>query len=320
MDILNSADLKSLAAQKGKWCVSLYMPTHRVGREQQQDPIRLKNLLAEAEAKLLANGLRRPDVQKLMSAAEELLPNTDFWRHQGDGLAIFMSNDFHVTYRLPMEFDELLVIANKFHIKPLIPLLGRVGRFYILAVSINNIRLFEGTPDTINEIKLNFPTSMDEALWMDEPERYLNLHSSSSSTRGAAVFHGHGIGDEDKKNILRFFQSVNEGINNLIEDKTPPMVVAGVDYLVPLYRETSTYRNILKDHVDGNPDRENLSELHADAWEIVKPIFEESQKKAFEKYQQFSGQQNALATSDLVKAVKAATFGQVESLFVPLGE
>ena len=38
MDILNPADLKSLIAQQGKWSVSLYMPTHRVGREQQQDP------------------------------------------------------------------------------------------------------------------------------------------------------------------------------------------------------------------------------------------------------------------------------------------
>src|SRR5919108_4880738 len=108
MDILNPADLKSLIAQQGKWCVSLYMPTHRVGREQQQDPIRLKNLLAEAETKLLANGLRRPDVQKLMRPAEELLWNRDFWRHQGDGLAIFLTNDFYKVFWLPVEFEALL--------------------------------------------------------------------------------------------------------------------------------------------------------------------------------------------------------------------
>ena len=37
MDILNPTALKSLIAQEGKWCVSLYMPTHRIGREQQQN-------------------------------------------------------------------------------------------------------------------------------------------------------------------------------------------------------------------------------------------------------------------------------------------
>ncbi len=107
MDILNPTDLKTLRAQQGKWCISIYMPTHRVGREQQQDPVRLKNLLAEAEAKLLANGLRRPKVQKLMQPAEELLWDKDFWQHQGDGLAIFLSNDSFAKYRLPVSFEEL---------------------------------------------------------------------------------------------------------------------------------------------------------------------------------------------------------------------
>ncbi len=319
MDILNPADLKSLIAQQGKWSVSLYMPTHRVGREQQQDPIRLKNLLAEAETKLLANGLRRPEVEKLMRPAEELLWRDSFWRHQSDGLAIFLSNEFSAIYRLPAEFEELLVIANNFHIKPLLPLLGRVGKFYILALSLNNVRLFQATPDTMSEIALKFPTSMDESLWMDEPERYLNLHSGSASTGEAGIFHGHGIDDDEKKNILRFFQSVDEGLNVLIEDKTIPMILAGVDYLLPIYREASTYQNVLKDGITGNPDRENLRELHEQAWKIVKPIFEESQKKVFEKYEQLSGRRSAQATSDLSTAVKAARFRQVETLFVPLG-
>jgi hypothetical protein len=83
MDILNPTALKSLIAHQGKWRVSLYMPTHRVGREQHQNPVRLKNLLAEAEAKLLATRIRRPEVQKLMQPAEELLWNKDFWQHQG---------------------------------------------------------------------------------------------------------------------------------------------------------------------------------------------------------------------------------------------
>jgi hypothetical protein len=323
MDILNPTALKSLIAKQGKWCVSIYMPTHRVGRDQQQDPIRLKNLLAEGEAKLLAIGLRRPEVQKLMRPAEELLWNRDFWQHQSDGLAIFLSNDSSTVYRLPFAFEDLIVITNTFHIKPLLPLLARVGKFYILAISMNSVRLFEATPDTIRELALNFPTNMEEALWMDEPEKYLNLHSDSISLNpskgGSGIFHGHGIEDAEKSRILRFFQSVNEGINNLIEDKTVPMILAGVEYLLPIYREANTYRNVLKDGVTGNPDREDLQELHNEAWNIVRPIFEESQKKAYEKYQQMNGQQNGLATNDLSTAVKAATFGQVETLFVPLG-
>jgi hypothetical protein len=323
MDILNPTDLKSLIAQQGKWCVSLYMPTHRMGRDQQQDPIRLKNLLAEAETKLLANGVRRPEVQKLMRPAEELLWNGDFWQHQSNGLAIFLSMDFSVIYRLPTPFEELLLIGSNFHIKPLLPLLGRGIKFYVLAVSLNSVRLFQGNAETMSEIELNFPTSMAESLRMDERERYLNLHSGSMSMSegrgGAGIFHGHGIGDDDKKNILHFFQSVDQDLNALLEDKTIPMVLAAVDYLLPLYHEASTYNNLLEDGIIGNPDRENLQELHEQAWNIIKPIFEESQKKAFEKFQQLSGQGSPLAVNDVTSAVKAAKFGQVEALFVPLG-
>jgi hypothetical protein len=323
MDILNPAALKSLITQQGKWSVSLYMPTHRAGNEQQQNPIRLKNLLAEAETKLLANGLRRPEAEKLMSPAEELLWNADFWQHQGDGLAIFLSDGFHVIYRLPNNFEELLIVSNSFHIKPLVPCLDRGIKFYVFAVSLNNIRLFQATADSISEVTLNFPTSMKQALWMDEPERYLNLHSGSVSQHegkgGAAIFHGHNVADEEKTNILRFFQSVNEGLNTLLEDKNVPMVLAGVDYLLSMYREVTTYRNVLSDSVPGNPGREDLNELHQQASNIVRPVFEETQNKAFEKYEQLDGQKNGLATSDLPTAVKAARFGQVETLFVSLG-
>lgn len=322
MDILIPASLKSLIAQQGKWCVSLYMPTHRAGPEQQQDPIRLKNLLAEAETKLLATGLRRPEVQKLMQAAEDLLWNRDFWQHQGDGLAIFLTNDFHKVYRLPVEFEELLITGTSFHIKPLLPCLGRGIKFYVLAVSLNNVRLFEGNADTMSELALDFPTSMNEALWMDDPEKYLNMHSGSISTAegrgGAGIFHGHDPADEEKKNILRFFQGVSQGLNDLLQEKTIPMVLAGVEYLLPFYREASSYTNLLEDSISGNPDREDLKELHERAWKIVKPIFEQNQKKAFEKYEQLHGQGSNLAASDLTEVVKAAIFGQIETLFVPL--
>jgi hypothetical protein len=323
MDILNPAALKSLIAEGGKWCVSLYMPTHRLGREKQQDPIRLKNLLAEAETKLLAHGLRRPEVQKMMRPAEELLWDKRFWQHQGNGLAIFLTDNFQRVYRLPAAFEEFLLITNSFHIKPLLPLLGRGEKFYVLAVSLNNVRLLEGNADTMTEIELNFPTSMKEVLGTEDPERSLNLYSGSTSTEHARgegrIYHGHNAGDDEKKDILRFFQAVNQSLNDLLQERTIPMVLAGVDYLLPIYREASSYNNLLEGDIRGNVERENVKDLHAEAWKIVKPIFEESQKKAYEKFEQLKGQGSDLATSDLNETIRAAKFGQVETLFVPLG-
>jgi hypothetical protein len=323
MDVLNRADLQELIEATREWCISLYMPTHPIGREQQQNPTRLKNLLTRAKKDLSEYGLRRPDIEELLHPAEELLLDRDFWQHLSEGLAVFLSNKFFQTYRLPARFEELLLIANNFHIKPLLPLLSTEGKFYILAINLNGIKLFLATKDTISEVELTgIRTNIEEALWMDEPERHLDLHTATSSTgRGAgpAIFHGQGIGDEDKANILRFFHYFDQELSALLKDKSILMIPAGVDYLLPLYREANTYNNLLKEALIGAPEKLPIKELHKRAWQIIEPIFRERQQQAIQQFEELNGQQSDLVTSDLNTAVKAAKFGQVGTLFVPLG-
>jgi hypothetical protein len=183
MDTLDQMELKQIAGISGEWCVSLYLPTHRAGRETQQDPTRLRNLSAQAQERLIEYGVRRPDVKELMRPVEGLLSDASFWQHQGDGLAVFLSPEFSRTFRLPSQFEELAVVGRKFHIKPLLPLLNGNGQFHILAISLNRIRLFLGTRDTMTEVDLSgIPTSREEALHMDDPEKHLDFHTGSTST------------------------------------------------------------------------------------------------------------------------------------------
>lgn len=323
MDILNRSDIHELIEVTGEWCISLYMPAHPIGWEQQQNTIRLRNLLSRARKDLSEYGLRSPAIEGLLRPAEELLLDRDFWQHQSDGLAVFMSDNFSRTYRLPAKFEELLVIASNFHIKPLLPLLSSNGKFYILAINLNGIKLFLGTKDTISEVELTGThTNVEEALWMDEPERHLDMHTASNSTGrggGAAIFHGQSIRDEDKTNILRFFHYFDQELSALLKDKSTLMIPAGVDYLLPLYREANTYDNLLQEALIGAPERLPIKELHKRAWQIIEPIFRERQEQAIQQFEELNGQQSDLVTSDLNKAVKAAKFGQVGTLFVPLG-
>lgn len=322
MDILRQKDLKQLIETTGECCVSVYMPTHRAGREQQQDPIRFKNLVTRAQERLLGYGLRRSEVQELMRPAEKLLADGDFWQHQSDGLAVFLSSRFSQTYRLPSSFNELVSIANNFHIKPLLPLLSENGQFYILAISLNKIRLFLATRDTVNEMQLSgVPTSMQAALYIDEPEKHLDYHTTSTSGNKPAVYHGQGVqsGEEEKKNILRYFQYVDEGLRNLLDDMNIPMVLAGVDYLLPIYQAANTYHGLLKDGLEGNPDNLSARELHRRAWKLVEPIFHADQQEAMQQFEQLHGKQSNLASNDLKTVVKAAQYGRIDTLFVPLG-
>jgi hypothetical protein len=326
MDILKRADVQELIEVKENRCVSIYLPTHPVGAEQQQNPIRLKNLLNQAKKDLLSHGLRRPEVEELLRPAEDLLLDPGFWQHQGEGLAVFLSKDFARSYRLPSRFNELLVIEDNFHISPLLPQLSAEGRYYILAINLNGIRLFLATRDTINEIELSgVRNSMEETLWMDDREKHLNFYvTGSSAERGRAggqslIFHGHGVGDPDKANILRFFNYFDQELSSRLEDKSILMLPAGVDYLIPLYREANTYSNLLPQASIAAPEKLALKELHKRSWEIMEPIFKEHQDQAIEQLQELDGQQSELVTTDLSKVVKAAQFGQIGTLFVPLG-
>jgi hypothetical protein len=190
---------------------------------------------------------------------------------------------------------------------------------------MNNVRLFLGTRYTIDEIDLgDIPTNMQDALWMDDPEKHTDFHTGTSSTSSEgirqAVFHGHGGKEsEEKTNILRFFQHIDRGLNDLLEEKDIPMVLAGVDYLLSIYREANTYANILNDGLEGNPEELGGKELHQLAWKLIQPIFKEEQKQALERFKQLDGQGNELASADLRTVVKAANFGRVDTLIVPLG-
>ncbi|MBN1537382.1 MAG: hypothetical protein JW908_11665 [Anaerolineales bacterium] len=326
MDILKRKDIMSLMEISGDWCISLYMPTHRFGKAQQQDPIRLKNLVTQAQDMLLMYGLRMPDVQELMQPIEKLQLNRHFWDHQSDGLAIFLTANFFRTYRLPARFDDFVLVSKFFHVKPLLPLLSGDGQYYILAISMNEIRLMLGTRDTIDTVDLEgVPTNMQEALWMNDPEKHLGFRTSvSSSGREGlrrSVFHGHGAKSDERKkvDILRYFQSVDKGIISLLDDQTIPMVLVGVDYLLPIYHQANTYAGLLDEGLEGNPEQVSEKDLQQSTWELVEPIFTKNKEQAREKFELLHSQKSLLASNDLETVVKKARHGQVETLMVSLG-
>ncbi len=157
---------------------------------------------------------------------------------------------------------------------------------------------------------------------MDDPEKHVDFHTGAGSSgregKRQAVFHGHGSKQsEEKTNILRYFQKVDRGLKDLLEEQTIPMVLAGVDYLLPIYHKANTYQGLMEKGLEGNPEELNEKELHKLAWNLVEPIFKEEQKQMLEQFKQLHGQQSDRASDDLKTVVKAANFGQVETLFVP---
>ena len=324
MDILTRAKLERLMRKEQQWCVSIYMPTHRTGREAQQDPIRLKNLLGEAEKRLSDQGVGTRDVQQMLEPAAKLLLDSDFWQHQSDGLAIFITSNRVRHYRLPLNFEEFVAVMDHFHVKPLLPLFTGDSQFYILALSQNEVRLLNGTRYSVSEVDIGqVGGSLAEAIPSVNHQMSLQLHGSgSSSGSGSATFHGQGGGSDEsaKKELLRYFRLVADGLKEFLQGDRAPLVLAGVEYLLPIYKEANTYPNLIDTVIKGNPDLLSADELHKSAWQIIRPLFQAAQEEAFAHYQQLSGQASERVADTLEKIVPAAYHGQVETLFVAAGE
>ncbi len=82
-------NLKKLI-EKHQWpCVSIFMSMHRSGEKSQQDPIRFKNLIEEAEKQLISGGLRAPEAREFLEPVQKVLKGDLFRQHENDGLAMF---------------------------------------------------------------------------------------------------------------------------------------------------------------------------------------------------------------------------------------
>jgi len=276
-------------------------------------------MLGQAEKRLLEDGVRRPDAREILDPAQALLDDEEFWRHQGDGLALFLSKDHGRVYRLPLAFDELLVAGERYHVKPLIPLLSGDARFLILAVSQKEIRLLQATRQVIQEVELeDVPESLREVA-VHREMRFLNYHVGSgfsSGGRQSAVFHGHG--DQTDEELIRtYLRAIDQGIRTAIEDERSPLVLAGVRYLLDVYRAVSEYPAILPDIVQGNPDELSNEELHAEARPIVEARFRQRRQEAVGRFEEQAG--TGLAVGGVDEVVPAAAHGRVEVLWVAVG-
>lgn len=327
MCLLSIDELKVLLEQRQNFCVSIFLPTVRTaGPEIEQEPIRLKNLLKLAEERLVELGMRYSKVLELLQPAQDL-ETSDFWLHQSDGLAIFCSPEVFRYYHLPLHFEELVVVSDHFHIKPLLPLLTSNGKFYVLALSQKDIRLLQCTRDRDNEIDLtNVLPSLAEVLKFEQPERQIQSHlgtpGAASGRRGSrggvTIFHGHGAGDEDEKENLRLYcHRVDEAIQPLLHGDRAPLVLAGVEYLLPIYQEANTYSYLLDAAVTGNPEMLSAAELRQQAWAIVQPYFLQAQQTAADRYRQLAG--TGQTSQDVREIVSAAYYQRVDCLFVAVG-
>ncbi|TAH59772.1 MAG: hypothetical protein EWM52_10365, partial [Methanosarcina mazei] len=112
--------LKQMMEEDHKGLVSIYMPTWRYGSEAGQSRIQLKNILKEAEERLVSMGYGGREAAELLKPCTLLLDDALFWQKQDKTLALFISESSFKHFRLPITSEETLSVSNKYYLRPLI--------------------------------------------------------------------------------------------------------------------------------------------------------------------------------------------------------
>lgn len=175
--------------------ISLYQPTHRQHPDNKQDPIVFRQLVKQIEESLSIQR-SKTEVEKDLAPFHALAADADFWNHTADGIAVFAGDDFFRVMPLYRPATPLAIVADSFHIKPLLRVSQSADRFQILSVSRNAVRLFEGNRDRLDEVVLapDVPKLASDVLGDDVPERVGRIRSVGGGSVGTSNQGSGGVG------------------------------------------------------------------------------------------------------------------------------
>ena len=317
--VLTKEEFATLASFQSDTCISVFMQTHPAGAEVNEhvDNTAFKTMLRQVGAKLKQKGFDSDAIEVLLKPGYNLLSNDKFWRNLSHGLAAFMANGFFKLLRMPLAPKDELVINSTFHLTPLLPMITQNDYFYLLVLSKKQARLYRADAFGMVYIPVSeVPRGVDDVVHFEEKDDQKLFRTGSSGAGGGANYHGIGSGKpDDKENIAMYFDEVDESLfKAVLHAEHVPLLLAGVDYLIPIYKQVAKYKPIWRDAITGNKDYEDLNSLYQEARKKMEPYFEERHNKALEAYANSSG--THLTSSSPEDVIPAAYYKRVWHLFV----
>lgn len=318
MDLLNNDFTAGLLDACEPPCLSLYQLTHRRHPENQQDPIRFRNLV-----KALDESLRQKyptcEIQSLLDPFLALADDRDFWNHTLDGLAVLGAKGLFRVYKLHRPVAELVVVADSFHTKPLMRMLQSADRYQVLGLSRQGIKLFEGNRDILAQVELarGVPQTMTEALGSELTESHQTV-AAYGGTGGASspMHHGHGgKASEIEIDDEKFFRAVDRGIlEHHSRPSALPLILATLPEHRQLFHKVSHNPFLMDEGIYINPDNLSSDELRQHAWQIVEPRYLARLAALVGEFG--SARSKNLGYEELTQVSKAVVDGRVATLLV----
>ncbi|RKT20219.1 hypothetical protein BX285_4703 [Streptomyces sp. 1114.5] len=228
---LSPAVLAELRRPRPYPAVSILMPTHRREPDDAQDPVRLRNLLAEAKERVQADpDVSRADRIDVLGQLDRALAEVDLV-HAEDGLAILAAPGEHQVWSLGRTAPARVVVSDTFLTRNLVAAHAAERPHWVVAIAADRVAVWGGTEERVAERTGNgFP--LVRVNENPDPERQERIGDTPSTFR-----------DEETKTFLRRAETE---LGKLLADDPRPLYVVGeaaalalLDAAGPIAREAT---------------------------------------------------------------------------------
>lgn len=314
--VLTAETLHALATRQGEPCVSIYLAAHQPGTPPTERPIRLKNMLREAEQELSGGGMRPADARKLLAPAEALINSEKFWITEPKPLALLLTAATSARIFLERPTADVLVISDHFHTRPLVLELAHDETTAVLAVSKNRVRVLQVSRHGAAPLRLKgMPASLDDFRKLEEADRDNKFRKEGSRPgKASTAFSAGGGEDPETEAMTRYLRQIAQVVADALPERSPTLIWAGVDEAHAIYQGFHAAPRLLPEPILGNPDRTADHELAARARDILmrERLREVEQLQA--TLAERIGTENSATT--LPEVLAAARDGRIDTLLV----
>ncbi|GGU68661.1 chemotaxis protein [Kitasatospora aureofaciens] len=209
---LSPAVLAELRRPRPYPAVSVLMPTHRREPDSAQDPVRLRNLLAEARERVQADPkVSRADRIDVLEQLDRALAEVDLV-HAEDGLAVLAAPGEHQVWSFARTAPARVVLSDTFLTRNLVAAQAAERPYWVLAVAADRAVLWGGNQERVTEESGNgFP--LVRTFPNPDPERQERIGDTPSTFR-----------DEEAKTFLR---QADTAIGKVLAADPRPLYVVG---------------------------------------------------------------------------------------------
>ncbi|MFJ8789936.1 chemotaxis protein [Streptomyces sp. NPDC102462] len=261
---LSPAILAELRRPRPYPAVSVLTPTHRREPDNTQDPVRLRNVLAEAKKQLESDPAvtreRRADVVDQLDRA---LTEIDL-AHSEDGLVIFAAPGEHQVWSLARSVPERVVLSDTFLTRNLVSARAAERPFWVLSVSADHVTLWNGAGDRVVEARAwGFPLFRNRENF--DAERQERIGDFPSTFR-----------DEDTRHFMR---EADIAMTAVLREHPRPLFVTGEQAALSLLDEVGGVAREAV-HIAHGGLANNTPEA---VWQAIRPVVDAEAAKAADR-------------------------------------